>query len=280
MIKNTLDKARQPKFSVLMQQDTIKNLVNNTLGDKKKAESFTTAIISAVSVNPALQDCDGSTILSAGLLGETLNLSPSPQLGHYYLVPFNNAKANKKDAQFQLGYKGYLQLAIRSGQYKHINVVAIKKGELESYNPLTEEIKVNIMVDEEQRENAETIGYYAMFELVNGFVKNMYWSKKKMEVHALKYSMGYKAKKGYTFWEKDFDGMAFKTMLRQLISKWGIMSTELQKAYTEDYSVKDAQGNTVYVDNNSDYEEVNIAQELIKAETKETLNNTELLWNL
>lgn len=195
MIKNTLDKARQPKFSVLMQQDTIKNLVNNTLGDKKKAESFTTAIISAVSVNPALQDCDGSTILSAGLLGETLNLSPSPQLGHYYLVPFNNAKANKKDAQFQLGYKGYLQLAIRSGQYKHINVVAIKKGELESYNPLTEEIKVNIMVDEEQRENAETIGYYAMFELVNGFVKNMYWSKKKMEVHALKYSMGYKAKK-------------------------------------------------------------------------------------
>lgn len=277
MIKNTLDKARQPKFSVLMQQDTIKNLVNNTLGDKKKAESFTTAIISAVSVNPALQDCDGSTILSAGLLGETLNLSPSPQLGHYYLVPFNNSKANKKDAQFQLGYKGYLQLAIRSGQYKHINVVAIKKGELESYNPLTEEIKVNIMVDEEQRENAETIGYYAMFELVNGFVKNMYWSKKKMEVHALKYSMGYKAKKGYTFWEKDFDGMAFKTMLRQLISKWGIMSTELQKAYTEDYSVKDAKGNTVYVDNNSDYEEVNIAQELIKAETKETLNNTELL---
>lgn len=277
MIKNTLDKARQPKFSVLMQQDTIKNLVNNTLGDKKKAESFTTAIISAVSVNPALQDCDGSTILSAGLLGETLNLSPSPQLGHYYLVPFNNSKANKKDAQFQLGYKGYLQLAIRSGQYKHINVVAIKKGELESYNPLTEEIKVNIMVDEEQRENAETIGYYAMFELVNGFVKNMYWSKKKMEVHALKYSMGCKAKKGYTFWEKDFDGMAFKTMLRQLISKWGIMSTELQKAYTEDYSVKDAKGNTVYVDNNSDYEEVNIAQELIKAETKETLNNTELL---
>lgn len=102
--QNSLAKQdKKPKFSVMMQQDAIKNLVNNTLGDRKKAEKFSASIISAVAVNPTLQECDGGTILSAALLGESLNLSPSPQLGHFYLVPFKNTKANKTDAQFQLG---------------------------------------------------------------------------------------------------------------------------------------------------------------------------------
>lgn len=152
--------------------------------------------------------------------------------------------------------KGYLQLAIRSGQYKKINVLDVKEGELVSFNPLTEEIEVQLIDDEEERENSKTIGYYAMFELVNGFQKAIYWSKPKMERHALKYSKGYQAKKGYTFWEKDFDGMAFKTMLRQLISKWGIMSIELQKAYEKDMSVTTETGETVYVDNDSGFEQV------------------------
>ena len=259
--QNSLSKqAGKPKFSVMMQQDGIKNLVNNTLGDKKKAERFTASIISAVAVNPALQECEGSTILSAALLGESLNLSPSPQLGHYYLVPFKNTKLNRTDAQFQLGYKGYIQLAIRSGQYKRINVIAIKEGELVSYDPLSEDIEVNLIENEVERENAKTIGYYAMFRLVNGFEKTMYWSKEKMEAHALKYSKGYQAKKGYTFWEKDFDGMAYKTMLRQLISKWGIMSIEMQKAFTNDYSVTDEKGNTTYVDNDSDYIQAEVTE--------------------
>lgn len=259
--QNSLSKqAGKPKFSVMMQQDGIKNLVNNTLGDKKKAERFTASIISAVAVNPALQECEGSTILSAALLGESLNLSPSPQLGHYYLVPFKNTKLNRTDAQFQLGYKGYIQLAIRSGQYKRINVIAIKEGELVSYDPLSEDIEVNLIENEVERENAKTIGYYAMFRLVNGFEKTMYWSKEKMEAHALKYSKGYQAKKGYTFWEKDFDGMAYKTMLRQLISKWGIMSIEMQKAFTNDYSVTDEKGNTTYVDNDNDYIQAEVTE--------------------
>lgn len=259
--QNSLSKqAGKPKFSVMMQQDGIKNLVNNTLGDKKKAERFTASIISAVAVNPALQECEGSTILSAALLGESLNLSPSPQLGHYYLVPFKNTKLNRTDAQFQLGYKGYIQLAIRSGQYKRINVIAIKERELVSYDPLSEDIEVNLIENEVERENAKTIGYYAMFRLVNGFEKTMYWSKEKMEAHALKYSKGYQAKKGYTFWEKDFDGMAYKTMLRQLISKWGIMSIEMQKAFTNDYSVTDEKGNTTYVDNDNDYIQAEVTE--------------------
>ena len=125
------------------------------------------------------------------------------------MVPFNDTKRGCKVAQFQIGYKGLIQLAIRSGQYKKINVLSLKQGELEYFDPLNEEIKVKLMVDDwDAREKAETIGYYAMFELTNGFQKAMYWSKEQMEHHALTYSQGYKAKKGYTFWEKAFDRMA------------------------------------------------------------------------
>lgn len=229
--------AQRPKFSVAIQSDTYKKLINNTLQDPKRAQRFIASISSAVATNPALQECDPGTILSCALLGESLELSPSPQLGQFYLVPFEDRKTNRKVATFILGYKGYIQLAIRSGQYKRLNVLSIKKGELVHYDPLCEEIEVNLIKDELTREAAETIGYYAMFEYNNGFRKALYWSRQKMEQHAMRYSKGYAAKKGYTFWEKDFDGMAYKTMLRQLISKWGIMSIELRQAVEADDAV-------------------------------------------
>ena len=264
--------TNKPKFSVAIQSDTYKNLINNTLGDKDRASRFIASISSAVATNPALQECDAGTILSGALLGESLNLSPSPQLGQYYLVPFNDSKRGCKVAQFQLGYKGYIQLAIRSGQYKKLNVLAIKKGELIKYDPLNEEIEVNLIEDEEERENAETIGYYAMFEYTNGFRKSLYWSKSKMEKHALKYSSGYKAKKGYTYWEKDFDGMAYKTMLRQLISKWGIMSIDMQQAVEKDMATINTDGTYEYVDNQED---TIIEQEELKEEVEVQNENTE-----
>ena len=252
-MSNQLAVNNKPKFSVAIQSDSIS---------------------SAVATNPDLQQCDAGTILSGALLGESLNLSPSPQLGQYYLVPFNKKTGNKdesgreiytKVAQFQLGYKGYIQLAIRSGQYKKLNVLAIKEGELIKYDPLDEDIEVKLIENEEEREKAETIGYYAMFEYLNGFRKTIYWSKQRMEAHALKYSMGYRAKKGYTFWEKDFDGMAYKTMLRQLISKWGIMSIDLtmQKALESDMAVINDNGTYDYVDNNE------MVNEVIETENRE-----------
>ena len=270
--------TNKPKFSVAIQSDTYKNLINQTLGDKDRATRFIASISSAVATNTDLQQCDAGTILSGALLGESLNLSPSPQLGQYYLVPFNkkvkDANGNEyyiKVAQFQLGYKGYIQLAIRSGQYKKLNVLAIKKGELIKYDPLNEEIEVNLIEDEEERENAETIGYYAMFEYTNGFRKSLYWSKSKMEKHALKYSKGYAAHKGYTFWEKDFDGMAYKTMLRQLISKWGIMSIDMQQAVEKDMTAINTDGTYEYVDNEED---TIIEQEESKDEVVEVQNET------
>lgn len=246
-------------FSAFMTSNAMAAKVNSIIGDEKRGARFISSIVSAVSTNPQLQGCDNASILSGALLGETLNLSPSPQLGNFYLVPFND-KERGKVATFQLGWKGYYQLALRSGYYKKLNVVEIKEGELVSWNPLEEEIKVNIVEDDEKREKLKTIGYYAYYEYLNGFKKAIYWSKEKMESHALKYSMGYKAKKGYTFWEKDFDSMAKKTMLRQLISKYGIMSTELQNAYESDMAYIKDDGSKVYVDNDAsvDFEVVDV----------------------
>lgn len=269
-VKNSLAaKSSTPKFSVAIQSEGYKKLINNTLNDPKRASKFVAAITSAVSTNPELQKCDAGTILSAGLLGEGLNLSPSPQLGQYYLVPFND-KNKGKVAQFQLGYKGYIQLAIRSGYYKKLNVLAIKEGELIRFDPLNEEIEVQLIEDDEVREAAPTIGYYAFFEYTNGFRKAIYWSKKKMEAHAQKYSQGYAAdvRKGtaWTFWSKDFDGMAYKTMLRQLISKWGIMSIEMQNAIDSDMAVIREDGTPDYVDNVTDEAPIEAEAEIIDAE--------------
>lgn len=247
-VTSKVAKVNKLTFSQFMASPVVVNKVNNIVGGKD-GQRFITAIVSAVSNNTALSECSQSSILSAALLGESLKLSPSPQLGQYYMVPFNNKGG--KVAQFQLGYKGYIQLAIRSGQYKKLNVLAIKEGELIRYDPLNEEIEVRLIDDELAREQAKTIGYYAMFEYTNGFRKTMYWSKEKMEAHALKYSKGYQAKKGYTFWEKDFDAMAYKTMLRQLISKWGIMSIEMQMAMDGDMAVINEDGTKEYVDNDN-----------------------------
>lgn len=226
-------------MAAYLTNDAVKNQINSIVGGKNGAR-FISSIVSAVQTNPALQECTNQSILSAALLGESLNLSPSPQLGQFYMVPFKDRERGTV-AQFQLGYKGYIQLAIRSGQYKKLNVLPIKEGELISYNPLDEEIEVQLIDDEETREQAPTIGYYAMFEYTNGFRKTLYWSKQKMQNHAKKYSQGYAAdlRKGtaWTFWSKDFDGMAMKTMLRQLISKWGVMSIDMVTAMEADSAV-------------------------------------------
>lgn len=264
-VSNNLAKSNQKqKFSVVLQSDAIQKLINNTLGEPKKAQRFITAISSAVATNQALQECDSFSIINSALLGETLNLSPSPQLGQYYMVPYNDKKKGKV-ATFQLGYKGYIQLAIRSGQYRSINVIDVKEGELLKYDRLSETVELSFVDDEDVRAELPTIGYCAMFELVNGFRKVIYWTYSKMLNHADKYSMAFDKEKLQlinegkipktdlwkysSFWYKDFDGMAFKTMLRQLISKWGIMSIELQTAFENDMTFKDKQdGQSFYVD--------------------------------
>lgn len=280
-VNNSLQKS-QKRLGIgsYLTGDAVKQRINQVIGGKD-GQRFISAVVSAVQTNPGLQECTNQSILSAALLGESLKLSPSPQLGQYYMVPFNDRERGKV-AQFQLGYKGYIQLAIRSGQYKKLNVLAIKDGELIKFDPLNEEIEVRLIEDEEAREAAETIGYYAMFEYTNGFRKAIYWSKKKMLAHADKYSQAFSANGGTvktrygektkvsysdyvagnfdpkdawmysSFWYKDFDGMAYKTMLRQLISKWGIMSIDMASAIDADMAVINDDGTKDYVDNDPD----------------------------
>ena len=256
-VNNSLQK-RETKvgLTAYLTQDAVKDQINKVLGGKD-GQKFITSIISAVQINPKLQECTNSSLLTAALLGASLNLSPSPQLGQYYPVPYKNNKTGVTEAQFQIGWKGMYQLAIRSGQYKKLNVLAIKEGELIRYDPIEEEIEVNLIQDDEARENAPTIGYYAFFVLKDpngedGLRKAMYWSKAKMMAHAKRYSQGYRndLAKGtsYTFWSTDFDGMAYKTMLRQLIGKYGAMSIEMQTAYESDQAVIHEDGSKSYVD--------------------------------
>lgn len=167
-VGNSLAAQKQQKtgLTAYLTQDAVKKQINSVVGGKNGTR-FISSIVSAVQTTPALQECSNSSILSAALLGEALNLSPSPQLGQYYLVPFENKQKKSKEAQFQLGYKGYIQLAIRSGYYKKLNVLPIKEGELIRYDPLNEEIEVELIEDDVIREEAVTIGYYAMFEYEN-----------------------------------------------------------------------------------------------------------------
>ena len=290
-VQNSLaNRQTKTGMAAYLTQDAVKKQINSVVGGKNGTR-FISSIVSAVQTTPALQECTNPSILSAALLGEALNLSPSPQLGQFYMVPFDNKKKGCKEAQFQLGYKGYIQLAERSGYYKKLNVLAIKEGELIRYDPLNEEIEVELIDDDVMREEAPAMGYYAMFEYENGFRKTMYWSKKKMLAHAEKYSQAFKRNGGAkslelleqgkipekdlwkysSFWFKDFDGMAMKTMLRQLISKWGIMSIDLQTALDKDMAVIHEDGTTDYVETQTEQDNVVADQELqeVKENKKE-----------
>lgn len=265
MSANLTTTQQKPRFSVAITTKGYQDLIHNTLKDPARANRFIAAITSAVAVNAQLQACEASTILGGALLGESLNLSPSPQLGQYYLVPFKQkAKYDKNGnlispetvkAQFVLGYKGYIQLALRSGQYADLDCMEVHEGEYLGKDPQTAKPRFRFIEDDDMRDSAPVVGYMAYFEYLNGFRKTIYWSKEKMMNHADTYSPAFSRKayekiqageisdkdmwKYSSFWYKDFDGMARKTLLRQLISKWGIMSTEMQQALTGDASISE-----------------------------------------
>ena len=251
-------------FNNLIGSNLMKTKIYQMVG-RTDAQEFITSITSAVNTNPALAECDAQSIISAALLGQSLHLKPSPQLGYFYMVPFNNKKKNCKEAQFQIGYKGYLQLAIRTGEYVDIDAIEIREGEYKGRNRLTGKPEFEFVDDDAIRENLPVIGYMAYFEMKNGYIKRLYWSKEKMVKHADEYSQAFSAKKleelqagkipqnelwkYSSFWYKNFDEMAKKTMLRQLLSKHGLLSTEMQKAVESDQAVIDEELKPHYVDN-------------------------------
>lgn len=259
---------QQTGITDFLSKPNVRANVMQVIG-KERTTRFISSVISAVQATPALKECTNNSILSAALQGEALNLAPSPQLGQFYMVPYKKKDKNGNivsiEATFQLGAKGYKQLAMRSGQYKDLDVMSIKEGEYHGRDPETGKHMFDFVTDDDEREDLPTIGYMAYFELLNGFRKQIYWSKKKMLNHADTYSQAFNKEdyerliagkipkkelwKYSSFWYKNFDEMAEKTMIRQLISKWGIMSIEMQTAYEKDMAVIDENGNPVYVDN-------------------------------
>lgn len=267
---NELVEKKKMGIAGFLAQEAVKANVESVVG-VKDAQRFISSVVSAVQTNPELADCSHASILSASLLGHSLNLPQSPQIGMYYLVPFKNK--NGKEATFQLSYRGMLQLAMRSGQYKSINVTDIREGELASYNPIEDVYEFTPETDMAKRMELPIVGYYAYFEMVNGFKKAIYWTKDQVDAHAKKYSASYRNNWNGCLWKTDFDAMAKKTMLRQLISKWGIMSVEMEKGYISDQAVIRENEVPDYVDNVPDEPEK--AVDVFDTEAKEVADETD-----
>ncbi|MEC1600690.1 recombinase RecT [Bacillus halotolerans] len=200
----------------LLSSPAVMNRFEEVLG--KRASQFTASILSLYNGEKMLQKAEPMSVISSAMVAATLDLPVDKNLGYAWIVPYGGR------AQFQLGYKGYIQLALRTGQYKFINCIPVHEGELQKWNPLTEEIEI----DFEKRESDAVIGYAAYFELLNGFRKTVYWTKAQVEKHKKKFS------KSDFGWKNDWDAMALKTVLKAILSKWGILSVEMQQAVIED----------------------------------------------
>lgn len=214
---------------------------------------FVSNLTALVANNANLQECEPYTLMFAALKATALNLPIEPSLGMAHVIPYKNKKRGVTEAQFQLGYKGFQQLALRTGQYKRINTTEVRKGELGKRNRLTGEIEWNWIENEDKRLKEPIIGYVNYFCLLNGFESTFYMSKEEMDAHALRYSQTYKSTNAYikeqSKWTTDFDAMALKTVIKLNLSKNGVLSTELQEAIRADQSVMHEENKYEYTDN-------------------------------
>lgn len=212
---------------------------------KDRAPQFTTSLVTAVNDNAKLAACEPQSVLTAALTAASMDLPINQNLGFAYLIPYNNKGGSV--CQFQMGYKGFIQLAQRSGYYKTINATEVREGEISKIDRLSGEIEFNWIENDKEREKAKIIGYVAYFKLLNGFEKSLYWSVEKCLAHGKKFSKSFKF--GGGLWQDDFESMAIKTVLKQLISKYGPLNTQLQEAIQKDQTI-----NGEYIDN-PDYSE-------------------------
>lgn len=215
-------------MNMLLSKEGYQKRFDELLG--KRSPQFISSIVSLMNADSALMDAFHDapvTIIQSALQAASFDLPINPALGYAYLVPFRNSKRNRMEASFIMGYKGMLQLALRTGVYKRINVVDVRAGELKSYDRLREDIELEFIEDEDEREKLPVIGYVGFFQMINGMEKLIYMSVKQLEAHEKKYRQGKYMSKG---WRENPDAMMRKTMLRQLIGKWGLMSVSYQSA--------------------------------------------------
>ena len=197
----------------------------------KRMPSFMGSIVSMVNEDSYLKEAFFNapvTVIQSALKAAAYNLPIDKSLGFAYVVPFKNGKTGRREAQFIIGYKGLLQLANRTGAYERINVVDVREGELKSFDRLTEDVEVEWIQDEEERERRPVIGYLGYFRLINGYEKKIYMSVSAINAHERKFRKGRGDRPA--IWNDNYDAMACKTVLRRMISKWGLMSIDYQKA--------------------------------------------------
>lgn len=227
-----------------VRNETTQKRINQLLGSR--APQLTTSLITAINSNDKLAKCKPESVLNAALTAASMDLPINPNLGFAYIVPYGD------EAQFQMGWKGFVQLAQRSGFYKTINVTDIREGELKDRHRLSGEIEFEFIANDDHRDKLPIVGYVSYFRLMNGFEKTLYMTAEEVEAHAVEYSKSYAydKKKNYTSsnWSTNFEAMARKTVLKLLISKYGPMNTQLQEAVTKDQAVID-DNEIVYVDN-------------------------------
>jgi recombination protein RecT len=227
-----MENITKKTVSSILSQESIKARFAEILG--KNANAFMSSIISATKANPSLADCEPESIISSAVISATLNLPIQSNLGFAHIVPYNSKDQNGntfKQAQFQMGYKGFVQLALRTAQYKNINASEVYEGELVKHDRITGEVEL----DTTKKRTNKIIGYVAYFKLLNGFEKMLYMTKEQIENHGTKYSKSYSNK--YGRWQQDFDSMALKTVIKLLLSKYGILSVEMQTAITVDQAI-------------------------------------------
>ena len=245
MTTNNTSVAKPQTAQGLLSQPNVKAKVEELLG--KRASAFISSVLQIVNSNALLRDADPMSIYQAAMMAATLDLPLNNNLGFAYIVPYNNKQPDgsyKKSAQFQIGYKGFVQLAQRTGQVKTIGACAIHEGQIKSSNPLTG-YEFDFSVKGEK-----VLGYAAYIELVNGFQKTIYMTIEELNKHGVRYSKTFA--KGYGLWKEDFDAMACKTVIKLLLSKFAPLSIEMQmqKAIVADQSVvRDVETmNVQYVD--------------------------------
>lgn len=263
--KTNKNEVAQKSIADYLAIPAVKEQIDNVLGADNSA-SFVSDVVACVQNNAQIAQCTNASIFSGALVARTLNLSLSPTLGYAYLVPFDVRRKDgtyDKVAQYQMGYKGYVQLALRSGNYFKLVATDVRKGEVVNYDPFEDtytlapvEFEKRIAKDNKGNYIVPIIGYYAKFKLNNGFTKELFMSHEDMLAYAKKYSKAYRSDldkhTSYSFWTSRFEDMAKKTMLRQLLSKWGLLTSELQRAYECDMAVMDENGNPEYLDNQPD----------------------------
>ena len=236
------------KFNAMLENTRTQEYLTNVLGEKK--QTFVSNMVALVSSNKALSECDPSTIMFSCLKATALGLPLDPSLGLAWVLPYRDNKNNTTVATFQLGAKAYIQLALRTAQYKKINVRDVREGEVVGEDFVSGDIQFKKL--EKDRDKAKIVGYVAFFELINGFSKQLYMTVEELDAHAKRFSQTYR--KGYGLWsDKEMRGsMMEKTILKRLLSKYGVLSVEMEQAIVSDFAVLGENNSVRYIDNEED----------------------------